>query len=100
MTDREMLALRRVLALGLAVVAHLAALPPLNVPRRRARYAVEDCAGYRYDSMSFDALGQSRCADCGWSWGSHGTYGRPRPEQAPPDADDETVARAFADDES
>jgi hypothetical protein len=35
MTDNEMLALRRLLAVGMAIVTALAAMPPLVVPRRR-----------------------------------------------------------------
>ena len=62
-------------------------------------YAVETCSGFKHGGEHerwYDALGEPRCAECGWSWGSHGRYGRPRPDQAPPDADDETLERLFS----
>lgn len=64
-------------------------------------YAVETCPGWEHDSSleypAMDALGQPRCHHCGWSWGSHQRYGRPHPLSPPPDYDDDTVARVFAD---
>jgi hypothetical protein len=62
-------------------------------------YAVSTCAGWEHDpeAPSMDALGQPRCIHCGWSWRAHREHGRPHPPSPPPDYDDETVARAFAD---
>lgn len=34
-----------------------------------APYSVTHCPGYHYHPDSCDALGQPRCAICGWSWG-------------------------------
>lgn len=62
-------------------------------------YAVESCHGYRYHPDSCDALGEPRCADCGWSWHAHGEFGRPRPDVEPPHVSDERLAELWAVDE-
>jgi hypothetical protein len=61
-------------------------------------YDVGTCAGWQDGSWS--ALGEPRCARCGWSWSEHGRYGRPRPDICPPDVDiDEPWFQALWDDE-
>jgi hypothetical protein len=46
------------------------------------------CPGWRHEgTWSYDALGQPRCCNCGYSWYTHKNLGIPHPSEPPPDAD-------------
>ena len=52
-------------------------------------YAIQTCPGWDHQ-RTYDALGSPRCAQCGWSWHAHRSYGRPHPPSPPPEVDPDT----------